>query len=450
MWQRCDWIDQQKQNMDNIVADDVTDLKLEMFFQCNRSPMRSSKKNNYYILCEHHYDMAIKKYKIRKTNINKFVQWFRVRYKIDKIHESMKKPEEEGNSTMKLEERIRKLEKLLVKLNKTDVKRWKIVRNASTIDKITSEFYFKKCPSIAKKSFLRTRTSTNANDYKAIYNKILTDERDLLHKEITDDTEIRKTKGCRKPANLNTAATCQTCGINGWFTCSGFCINLREETYRETDTSVLFETADIFMANSTHHKYAERCEAIGYDMMCRIFNRFYTLAKEKRLTGKRFSFWFNLIRRAFVDGFHISTHKTDECKLVNGSGMFHPKLTKFDNIFGNKVKVDMNKKVNAQIAEQFWSMAEKATYVRAMCKPKFHFHLFQVRQYHNCERKLTLETDGWLFVPIEYVSTLQTIDDTIRSLPSKKNLIKQCASIKKLQCQQLSSQAQERVMDLLI
>ncbi|MCP4523717.1 MAG: hypothetical protein GY828_05900, partial [Candidatus Gracilibacteria bacterium] len=194
----------------------------------------------------------------------------------------------------------------------------------------------------------------------------------------------------------------------------------------------------MFMKNSTNRNIAERIEAIGYDMMCRIFGRLYTLAKEKRLSDIRYCFWMNLINRAFIDGFHIATHKTDMCENKDGEGAFHPKLSKFKKIFGKKIKVAMNKKVNSQIVEQFWSIIEKATYIRAMCKEKFHFHLFQVMRYHNTERKLQLEREGWVFIPIKSVAKLHTIDvNKLPSLPLKKELIKLCASTSELPAAEL-------------
>ncbi|MCP4523034.1 MAG: hypothetical protein GY828_02335, partial [Candidatus Gracilibacteria bacterium] len=343
---RNDWIDEQKENGNNSTEQYNFNLNHKMFFQCAGSPQRSNIKENRFDVCQHHCSVLSTKYNISTNNINTFVRWFRMRDKIQSLNEKQNKKKTNKENNLK---RINHFEKLLSKLPQSEVEQCEKIRNKLLLPKHSEDSYDFDCIHAEDDDCIHAEdddcidTAINDDNNVKIYN--INDERDLLHSEITDYKVMRKTKGCRKPENLDTAAPCQTCGVNAWFTCSGFCINLREESYRETSTLVIFETADMFMKNSTNRNIAERIEAIGYDMMCRIFGRLYTLAKTKRLSDIRYCFWMNLINRAFVDGFHIATHKTDMCENKDGRGAFHPKLSKFKKKKNKKIKVAMNKKV---------------------------------------------------------------------------------------------------------
>ena len=243
---------------------------------------------------------------------------------------------------------------------------------------------------------------------------------DLLNLEFNYDKYMDKYKGCRKAKNITGAVTAKTKGLNVLMNCAGIVIKLREEIVRETPTAVILDIAESCTNNKTALDYANRIEAIGYDMICRMYHHLKALVKNERLSAEYEVFWCDIINRAFIDIWHIFNH-TD--MLCQEDGTFHPKLPKFQNIL-----YDINRlmdRVNDIIAEQFWSTMNATTQLKAMTQERFTLFLLEKREYHNQAKFNEIKKDGWTFIPIQWFTTLRDIKRAAQSevtLPSEIKL----------------------------
>ena len=155
---------------------------------------------------------------------------------------------------------------------------------------------------------------------------------DAILDERNNDEVIDELNGCRSGANTTRPLQHKTGGILCCSTASGFIVHLTENVHRETPTEVLIETVDAFTTKSSHIDYFERMEAIGYDNMCSLLSRIYSLGTKELLTKEQAYFWHEMRCRAFVDSFHISTHQCKLCKQDSTYCTLHPKLPKFKNV----------------------------------------------------------------------------------------------------------------------
>ena len=233
------------------------------------------------------------------------------------------------------------------------------------------------------------------------------DCREWLHMEIRNNSFIKQTKGCRKAEYFSPATAGRTNGINVLCTCSGFILRLREELIRETPTGVIVDIADACLVIDKELQYINRIEALGYDMMCRLYHTMRNLITNKLLPDDTCLFWISLIDRLFVDIWHIYTHKDELCSQDATNSLFHPKLKKFEGILHS-----IDKKMqdcNEMIAEQFWSTMNASNQMKAMNQEKFELFLILKKQYYNDEHQRKLERKGWTFVPIIYFEQLRNI-----------------------------------------
>ena len=230
---------------------------------------------------------------------------------------------------------------------------------------------------------------------------------ELLSMELNSNKYLDKIKGCRKSKNISGATMSRTKGLHGTFNTSGVMLALGEEIVRETPTAVILQIADVLTNNQASMDYANRIEAIGYDMMCRIYHHLDTLMEEDRLSAVQKHLWCSLMPRAFIDIWHIFTH-TDE--LCSTDGIFHPTLNKFKDILYFDGSIDaVIKRVNDQIVEQFWSTMNSTYQLKSMNREHLLLFLLDKRQYYNNNKIAEIKEKGWTFVPIDCTTTLHNI-----------------------------------------
>ena len=248
------------------------------------------------------------------------------------------------------------------------------------------------------------------------------DVRDIVSLETRNDVFINSTKGCRKASNMNIASAFKTHGLNALMTCSGFIIRLREEIVRETPTGCIIDIADAFTANDSIIQSANRIEALGYDMMCRMYYTLRRLLNEAKLSAKQERFWSGLLERLFVDIWHIHTHIDKLCKQDSDEAIFHPKLAKYKNIL-HHINETLDR-CNDIVVEQFWSTTNSAKHFKAMCKETGLIFLYLKRKHHNQERMKELKKKGYIFVDVEFFTTLRDISaERDSQWPSTNQLI---------------------------
>lgn len=173
-----------------------------------------------------------------------------------------------------------------------------------------------------------------------------------------------------------------TQGTNIWMTCNGFIIDLKENIYRETPTSVIAETYQIFTKSQEMVNYFNIMDSFGYDMMCKMHGSLNKMIKNGILTAKEQEFWSNELKnRLFTDTFHIKNHI---CSLCSNSetGLFHPKLEKFKYIFETMP--------NHLVCEQTWRTFNKLKFMKGFCKEKYRLFLILFKRNFNKKRKKQL------------------------------------------------------------
>ena len=183
---------------------------------------------------------------------------------------------------------------------------------------------------------------------------------DAILNERNNDEVIDELDACRSGANTIKPTKHRTGGILCCSTGSGFIVHLTENVHRETPTEVLIETVDAFTTKPSHIDYLERMEAIGYDNMCGLLSRIYSLGTKKLLTPEQAYFWHEMKCRAFVDSFHISTHKCKLCQKDSNFCVLHPKLPKFKKVLLHEnntnyrsKKREKNTRVNDEVKNKF-------------------------------------------------------------------------------------------------
>ena len=277
------------------------------------------------------------------------------------------------------------------------------------------------------------------------YYAVTAQAQDMLDAEFKNNEYLDKVKGCRKSKNITPATACTTKGLNVWMNAAGLVLNLREEIVRETPTAVILDVADILMRNETMKKYSQYIEAIGYDMMCRIYHHLKNI--NDRLDKKAEKLWNHLIYRAFIDAWHIYTHTDDLCKK---GGVFHPKSEKFENILFFKDHPDVKilfKRINDIVAEQFWAIMNGSKHIRSMAKETTFMFLLDKILYHNDKKISDIKKEGWTFVPIDYFEPLQQADSNKNKTPSPKELNQKLST--SLQKVRVKSSCRQTVIDLV-
>ena len=148
-------------------------------------------------------------------------------------------------------------------------------------------------------------------------------------------------------------------------------------------------------------------DSCGYDMMCTVHGRIKTLlASDDEIFSKgELVFWSEEWRnRLFTDAFHIRTHVCPLCDP--DTGMFHPKLRKFEALFAGKP--------NHQVVEQIWKKFNKLQFMKGMCKEKFRMMLFIFQEHTNKKLKEQRLRNGYKFVPISRLTKLRNhVDDVM-------------------------------------
>ena len=268
---------------------------------------------------------------------------------------------------------------------------------------------------------------------------------EVLDLEFKSNEYLDKVKGCRKGKNFTAATACTTKGLNVWMNAAGLLISLREEIVRETPTGVILDVADILKRNETMKTYSQYIEAIGYDMMCRIYHHLKNI--DDRLDEEAAEIWNHLIYRAFIDAWHIYTHTDDLCKK---GGIFHPKSKKFENVLFFKddpaVKMVL-KRINDIIAEQFWAIMNGTKQMKSMAKETTFMFLLDKILYHNNKKKSDIEKEGWTFVSIDYFEPLKQADSNKNKIPKPEELSKSSKS--PLQKVRVKSSCQQALIDHL-
>lgn len=413
------------------------------YYHCECSIIRGTGNHKSCTLCLRHTIFLMDEFKMQKNEINKFILWYKIRDNIEKLKNKLTLNDEEKNYKQTL--KISKLEHLLAQIeknekNRKNIDKWKNIRN-----KVYTTIHQSSSNNTNKNRMCKQKTKANINECIEIIkdteclenhdiilgemnecqilNDILPENRDEFNRDILlDDISSNTEKGCRKESNIIPAASAQTKGINGWFTCSGFCIKLREEIYKETATQIVIETAKAFTCHSSIRKYFDRLTAIGYDMMCNVNSTFRSLFTNNLLNANENKFWLELQHRLFIDIWHICTHKNRLCQQNHQTGIFHPKLDKFRNILHN---IDSNMKINHQVVEQFWKSLNQYKYLRSLSAEKFQFFLLLKREYHNRQRIIQLKNEGWSFIDINNINPLRQYQDlnVSQTLPELSELI---------------------------
>lgn len=424
------------------------------YYQCDRTPYRNDTSNNRksYKCCKYHTAKLIR-YGIKQDDVANFITWYQWHYALaqmqnTKVQETIKAVytiEESALKSIKTKHKA-KIDALKAKIttfiNDNATKHIEFEKFIDTIfEKINSyrnKDSSRKSPRKTQRFTRAKQSADSQSDNKQELVDKLTDifgdndfddelieqmslgARDLLALEINNNKYLDKYKGCRKSKNITGATTARTKGLNGLFNCAGIMIKVTEEIVRETPTAVILEIADAFSNNETAIEYANRIEAIGYDMMCRLYHHLKTLMKNDRLSSIQKTFWGDLIWRAFIDIWHIFTHTDPLCKA---DGIFHPELEKFMDIL--HFIEDFMKRINDQVVEQFWSTMNATYQLKAMSREKFLIFLLEKRAYYNKVKLEEIKEEGWIFVPIGWFDKLRSIKTTTKAkFPNEEQLKK--------------------------
>ena len=448
-------IDEDNDDIDLAINHNSRLYSSQRYYECDNTPYFNDidNKKKSYKCCKHHTAKLVE-HGIQLTEIADFVTWYQLhaalaRMKNTNVQETIKAVytiDEEALKSIntKHKNKILQLEQKITKYieNNKD----KHIKFEKFVDKIFEKINRLKKNSrahlgrrvkdtgeavaniIAKldkeQAFVdKLRNILGDDDFEVdidVFDNMEMSVMDLLALEFNNNNYLDKYKGCRKSKFISGATTARTKGLNGLFNTAGVMIKLSEEIIRETPTAVLLDIGDSCTNNPTSIEYANRIEAIGYDMMCRMYRHLKTLIKNKRLPAIQAEFWCDLIWRAFIDIWHIYTHTDELCKE---DGIFHPKLEKFNNILYNIN--DLMIRVNDQIAEQFWSTMNATSQLKAMNKETFLIFLMDKRSYYNEAKINEIKKNGWIFIPIKWCKPLRNIKSgkaKNAKLPSEQNL----------------------------
>ena len=395
-------------------------------FCCSHSPISGAKDTDGFMTCNDHTNILIEhpQFEIKKENINEFIQWYHITDKIDKINKINISGQNE-EKTVRRAILLSRWTTLLNKIDKKDEKKWVEIRNKinKALQPLPINNYSRNNRSKTNANinesiemenddtFLTNLENTleESNINPGILSTVASQSRDTFNDniEISQNLVYIAEKGCRKETAMRSATGCQINGVNAFFTCSGFCISLKEELYRETPTQIVLETPKLFTSHKDSIKYYERIAAFGYDMACNILKTLIALSEEDALTDEQKKFWKPIMNRLFIDAFHISSHRLSICKEDSKEGILHPKLKKFKDILTGLPK---KKKINHQIVEQFWKELNKQLYMKALSEEKFAFFLILKREYHNKKQKEKLEKKGYTFIEIDNITVLRSFN----------------------------------------
>ena len=427
----------------------------QRYYECDASPARNDHDNNRksYKCCKYHTAKLVNTHKMKLEDISDFTVWYRLHSALATINNT--------NITETIRAQYSIDEEVVTSITKKQTKRKKdleariaafkhkhsekYARFSTFIEKINNDINSLRqktratrqaSQSAKSKLFIGVNQLNQQEIYEKIYNILGDDDieldgdyynmttplQDLLALEFNSNSYLDDHKGCRKSKNISSATIAKTKGMNVLMNCGGMTVNLREEIVRETPTAVILDIADTFTNNQTSIEYANRIEAIGYDMVCRIYHHLKTLMENERLTAEHMAFWCNLIWVAFIDIWHVFKHTDDLCK--EKAGAFHPTLDKFKDIL-YKVKEKMER-VNDIIAEQFWSTFNSTGQLKSMNKETMLIFLLEKRTYYNQARIKEIKENGWTFIPIEWCTTLRDIKHEAElgelSFPSESQL----------------------------
>ena len=459
---KLDYMEQTADNTEakvNDINDDNDDIDLainnnsrlyssQRYYECDDTPYFNDRDNNRrsYKCCKHHVAKLIE-HGIQLTDISEFTTWYQWHTALAKmmdtnIQETIKAQytiEDEVLHSIKTKHKT-KITDLKYRINNFIQKHpQKHFRFETFVDEIHNKINnFRQRLKVKRAARERGEAKRQANstsdNTQLIANKlrdILGDDdfeldrdimqtsvRDLLALELNNNKYLDKHKGCRKSKYFSAATTTRTKGLNVLCNTAGVIIELREEIVRETPTAVILDIAHTCTNHPTSIQYANRIEAIGYDMMCRMYYHLETLIKNKRLPAKQEAFWCDLIWRAFIDIWHVYTHTDELCQATGG--IFHPKLPKFAELLYNINEV--MDRVNDIIAEQFWSTMNATSQLKSMNKETFLIFLLEKRSYCNQAKIKELKKKGWTFIPIEWCTSLRNIESQEAELPSKEAL----------------------------
>lgn len=400
-------------------------------YQCENSPQGGTLKFKGFMTCCDHTRLLVNFFEIDAKKIDTFISWYRIQDKIDRLNKasisSISDEDERQFINSRKPLQIAKLKSLIDTVPKEDTKEWTKIRN----------FIIKRLdPSTYKRTTKRrnsnTKTIANINEnIETLNDTELCENIQYACDENISDTEILKQscsaardalldsavndmfsltlqRGCRKKQNMKTTTATSTHGLNALFTTTRFCIELREEVYTESPTKIIFSIAKALTRNQTGIKYYQRIEALGYDFMCNIYKTLRSLYSAKKLSERERKFWLPLMDRLFIDLFHVRNHKNPICIHNPDTGILNPKLDKFNSILITDSK--SNKWANDQVVEQFWSAFNKYTYLRALGKEKYRFFLILKREHNNLKRIKVMQKQGWIFIPISFISNLRIWD----------------------------------------
>lgn len=454
-------IEKDNDDIDLAINNDARKYSIQRYYECEASPCFNDPDNNRksYKCCKDHVAKIVHHFKKSKSgmklcDVTEFITWYQIHAALAKMKNTdVKKTikaiytiDEEALTTIK-----KKQEKKILDLEHkattfTLEHPQKHEQFEKFVDYIYNEInsyrgrarYDRKCKQKGKANAFAQSASDKT---QALYDKLrnilgdydfdteVIDEMiddnqtsviDLLNLEFNYNKYLEKYGGCRRSKNFSTATTARTKGLNVLMNCAGIAIVLREEIVRETPTAVILDIAESCTNNKTIIQYTNRIEAIGYDMICRIYHHLKTLIKKERLPAVQEAFWCDLIWRAFIDIWHIFTHTDELCKK---DGTFHPKLEKF-----KKILYDINilmERINDVIAEQFWSTMNATSQLKSMCRERFTLFLIEKRAYHNKAKYDEIKNKGWTFIPIDWCTTLRDIRKAAKheaSLPSETEL----------------------------
>ena len=448
-------VEKDNEDIDLVINNDAKKYSAQRYYECEASPYFNDTKNDRksYKCCKHHIAKMVD-HGMELSDITKFISWYQIHATLAKMTNTNVAKTIKATYTI-TDESLKSINtKHKKRQNDLEAKSMTFAKDNPELQKKFMNFVddiYKKVNDFRRRAHLdrrckeigKARTDGNVvgDKRQALYDKLrnilgdydfdtdVVDEIinansisviDLLNLEFNYDRYMEKHKGCRKVKNITGAVTAKTKGLNVLMNCSGIIIKLREEIVRETPTAVILDIAESCTNNKTSLNYANRIEAIGYDMICRIYHHLKALVKNERLSAEYEVFWCDMINRAFVDIWHI-LHHTDE--LCQEDGTFHPKLPKFQNILYNINR--LMDRVNDIIAEQFWATMNATTQLKAMTQEKFTLFLLEKRDYHNQAKYDDIKKDGWTFIPIEWFTTIRDIKKAAKSevtLPSEIKL----------------------------
>ena len=455
-------IEKDNDDIDLAINNDAAKYSAQRYYECAASPCYNdhNNKKKSYKCCKNHIAKIVDHFKdsklgLKLCHVTEFITWYQLNAALAKMKNTNVRKTITSLYTIDEEVLTKITTKQQKKMNELELKANLYAQKNQENQKIFENFveyihnkinsyrggrarYDRKCKQKGtndassnskldqkQKFYDKLRKIFGDDDFDTgVIDEMMEDNQtsviDLLNLEFNYNKYLDKHGGCRRSHNISGATIARTKGLNVFLNCAGIIIVLREEIVRETPTAVILDIADSCTNNRTIKKYANRIEAIGYDMICRIYHHLKTLIKKERLPANQEVFWCDMMWRAFIDIWHIYTHTDELCKK---DGTFHPKLPKFE-----KILYDINTmmdRVNDIIAEQFWSTMNATSQLKSMGREKFAFFLMEKRAYHNEVKYNEIKNNGWTFIPIEWCTRLRNIDKDTKyksSLPSETEL----------------------------